>query len=111
MGGTEELTWGGWLVVMDGSVSCYGGQPIVLRLWVSLLPCWSTRRNSFGIVPDARLVLRTLGLAIGGRHWSEIGGYEEYRRHIRRVAVISAAFLLPEPTFHICCSLGVREAC
>ena len=34
VGGIEELTSGGWLVVMDGSVSCYGGQPIVLRLLV-----------------------------------------------------------------------------
>ena len=34
VGGVEELTWGWWLVVMDGNVSCYGGQPIVLPLLV-----------------------------------------------------------------------------
>ena len=39
VGGIEELTWGGWLVVMDGSVSCYGGHPVVLRLWVSFMLC------------------------------------------------------------------------
>ena len=61
VGGVEELPWGRWLVVLDGSVSCYGGQPIVLRLWVSLLLCWATRRIGFGIVPDACLVLRTVG--------------------------------------------------
>ena len=61
VGGAEELTLGGWLVVMDDSVSCYGGHRIVLRLWVSFLLCWSTRCIGFGVVPDARLVLRTLG--------------------------------------------------
>ena len=61
VGGVEELPWGRWLVVLDGSVSCYGGQPIVLRLWVSFLLCRATRRIGFGIVPDACLVLRTLG--------------------------------------------------
>ena len=60
VGRAEELTLRGWLVVMGDSVSCYGGHPIVLRLWVSFLLCWSTRRIGFGIVPDARMVLRTL---------------------------------------------------
>ena len=40
---------------------CYGGPSIVLRLWVSFLLCWATRRIGFDIVPDACLVLRTLG--------------------------------------------------
>ena len=35
VGKVEELTCGGWLVVMDDSASCYGGQPIALRLLVS----------------------------------------------------------------------------
>ena len=53
--------WGRWLVVLDGSFRCYGGQPIVLRLWISFLLCWSIRRIGFSIVPDARQELRTLG--------------------------------------------------
>ena len=61
VGGVEELPWGRWLVVLDGCVSCYGGQPIVLRLWVSFMLCWATRRIGFSIVPDACLVLRTVG--------------------------------------------------
>ena len=61
VGGVEELTWGGRLVVMDGSVSCYVGQPIVLRLLFFFLPCWCTWCIGFGIVPGARMVLRTLG--------------------------------------------------
>ena len=65
VGGVKELPWGRWLVVLDGSVSCYGGHPIVLWLWVSFLLCWATRFIGFGIVPDACLVLRTLGRAAG----------------------------------------------
>ena len=61
VGGVEELPWGCWLVVVEGSVSCYGWQPIVLCLWVSFLLCCGTRFIGFGIVPDACLVLRTLG--------------------------------------------------
>ena len=49
VGGVEELPWGCWLVVLDGSVSCYGGKPIMLRLWVSFLLCWATRRIGFGL--------------------------------------------------------------
>ena len=56
----EEVTLGGWLVVMGDSVRCYGGRPIVLRLWVSFLLCWSTQCIGFGVVPVVRLVLRTL---------------------------------------------------
>ena len=39
VGGVEELPWGCWLVVVEGSVSCYGGQPIVLRL--GFLSCFA----------------------------------------------------------------------
>ena len=56
-----EPTLGDWVVVTDASVRCYGGHPIVLRLWVSLVLFWATRRIGFGIVPDGRIVLRTLG--------------------------------------------------
>ena len=60
VGEAEELTLGGCLVVMGDSVSCYDGDPIVLRLWVSLLLCLSTRCIGFGILPDARVVLGAL---------------------------------------------------
>ena len=60
VGGAEELTLGAWLVVMGDSISCYDGHSIVLRLWVSLLLCLSTRCIGFGVVPVVRLVLRTL---------------------------------------------------
>ena len=45
VGGVGELPWGRWLVVLDGSVSCYGGQR-VLRLWVSFLLCWALCQGS-----------------------------------------------------------------
>ena len=60
VGGIGELTLGAWLVVMGDSVSCYDGDPIVLRLWASLLLCWSTRCIGFGIVSGAHMVLRTV---------------------------------------------------
>ena len=59
--GVEELPRGRQLGVLVGSVSCYGGQSIVLRLRGSLVLCWATRWIGFGIVPDARMVLRTVG--------------------------------------------------
>ena len=65
MGGAEELIWGRWLVMMDGNVSRYGEQPIVLRLLVFFLPCWPTQCIGFGIVFGARLELRTLYYLVG----------------------------------------------
>ena len=68
--GIEELTWGGCLEVIDGSVSCYGGHPVVLRLWVSLLLCLHWLWHCSGWTPgnsDSRYWLFSR-LAIGGRH-------------------------------------------
>ena len=61
VGGVEELPRGRQLAMLVGNVSCYGGQSIVLRLWVSSVVCWATRLIGFGTVPDALMVLQTQG--------------------------------------------------
>ena len=61
MGEAEELTWGRWLVVMDGNVSRYGGQPIVLRLLVFFLALlahpvhWLWYRARLGVCPGCQM--------------------------------------------------------
>ena len=67
---------------MDGSVSCYGGPPIVLRLLV-FFSCLAgppgalalTLRPCMPGALDSRYWLFG-GLAIGGRHGAEIDGHE-----------------------------------
>ena len=51
VGGADELTLGGCLIVKGDTVSCYDGDPMVLRLWVSFWRFWATRCIGFSIVP------------------------------------------------------------
>ena len=112
MGGVELLSWRLWLVVMDGNVSRYGGQFIVLRLLVSFQPCWSSRCIGFGIVFGARLELRTLGTgclmdvqqeAGTGRRW---GGMSAHGGAFGAHACGFHSFLRSDPIFHIFYSLS-----
>ena len=111
MGGVAELIWGRWLVVMDGNVSRYDGQPIMLRLLVFSCLAGPPSALALALYP----MLRTLGTgclmdvqqeAGTGRRWGGMGaGGEAFGPH-----ACGFHSFLSELTVHGCCSLGCGEA-